>query len=219
MPKRKYTKLKWKKLKSYVNYFIKYNRKYVIQILTEDGCIYKGKTKDNLFDELKDYLEYEVIDYNITYKNKKSYYVINIKEPSKIYAKELTKDFLLRVGFKDAYMDENNEWHITRQWDHTLYGDSEYELGIISATAHHPYGKDVTYNYIKFNYKGISYGIQLGRFLYVWFIGDIEPGYVIDHINDNPLDNRIENLQKLTIKENINKRQGQCFNQYLNSNG
>jgi len=40
------------------------------------------------------------------------------------------------------------------------------------------------------------------RFIYECFYGPIEKGLVIDHINCNRTDNRIENLRKVTAKEN-----------------
>ena len=46
----------------------------------------------------------------------------------------------------------------------------------------------------------------MGRVIYAWFIGYIEAGMVIDHIDNNPYNNRIENLQKLTPEENLEKR-------------
>ena len=42
--------------------------------------------------------------------------------------------------------------------------------------------------------------------IYAWFVGDIEEGMVIDHIDNNPFNNRVENLQKLTPEENLKKR-------------
>lgn len=38
---------------------------------------------------------------------------------------------------------------------------------------------------------------------YVWWLntGDLAEGYVIHHINENKHDNRIENLQKITVSE------------------
>lgn len=48
------------------------------------------------------------------------------------------------------------------------------------------------------------------------FLGHIPCGYdlVIDHINDNPLDNRLENLQIVTHRFNIYKTRGKYSSQY-----
>lgn len=43
---------------------------------------------------------------------------------------------------------------------------------------------------------------QVGRFVYEYFHGPVEEGYVVDHINSDRSDNRINNLQKITYSEN-----------------
>lgn len=42
------------------------------------------------------------------------------------------------------------------------------------------------------------------RLIYENFIGELKEGLVINHINENKLDNRIENLEQITHKENCN---------------
>ena len=48
---------------------------------------------------------------------------------------------------------------------------------------------------------------QVGRFVYEYFCGPVEKGLVVDHINGNRADNRINNLQKITYSENTLKGQ------------
>ncbi len=43
---------------------------------------------------------------------------------------------------------------------------------------------------------------MIHRLIYMWHFGVIEDGLVIDHINRNPSDNRIENLRKITQHQN-----------------
>ena len=44
------------------------------------------------------------------------------------------------------------------------------------------------------------------RFVYEYFNGIIPKGYQINHINEDKTDNRLENLELVTQKENIRKR-------------
>lgn len=48
---------------------------------------------------------------------------------------------------------------------------------------------------------------NLAKLIYIWHYGEIPAGLVIDHINQNPLDCRIENLRLVSEEENLkNKR-------------
>ena len=52
-------------------------------------------------------------------------------------------------------------------------------------------------------YKETS--VSLHRAMWAWFYGEAPEGYVVDHIDDNYLNNTIENLQLLTPAENVRK--------------
>ena len=57
---------------------------------------------------------------------------------------------------------------------------------------------------------------QIHQLVAITFLGHIPCGHeiVVDHINDNPLDNRLENLQLLTTRENSYKTQGKYASNY-----
>ena len=55
--------------------------------------------------------------------------------------------------------------------------------------------------------------ILVSNIVWIWFNGQIPQGYDIDHIDNNPMNNNLSNLQLLTRKENLAKR-GCGRNQY-----
>ena len=71
-------------------------------------------------------------------------------------------------------------------------------------------------NYFNGYINSYAYGvtnISVSRIVFVWFIRDIEYGEQIDHKDDNPLNNTLDNLQALTQEENL-KKKGISRNQY-----
>lgn len=89
------------------------------------------------------------------------------------------------------------------------------ELTTFIQSTTHKYGKPITYQYITFyNYHSKKTLLMTyHRFLYTWYNDSIPAGYDVDHIDNNPLNNDINNLQLLTRKENLAKR-GKGINQY-----
>ena len=67
------------------------------------------------------------------------------------------------------------------------------------------------------NYQQTQISIGSGNYYtmskIVWkYHYGVEPQGVIDHINDDPTDNRIENLQDITHQQNLNKKPGEIIN-------
>lgn len=68
----------------------------------------------------------------------------------------------------------------------------------------------------KDGYNSYAYGvmnISVSRIMFVWFIRDLEYGEQVDHIDNNPLNNTLDNLQALTQEDNL-KKKGISRNQY-----
>tara|TARA_R110002153_G_C13310292_1_gene496346 strand:- start:1813 stop:2292 length:480 start_codon:yes stop_codon:yes gene_type:complete len=61
------------------------------------------------------------------------------------------------------------------------------------------------YNRVQLSQDGISKHVSVHKLLWTSFIGPVPEGKVLDHINNNKLTNRLDNLQLLTCGENIKK--------------
>ena len=122
---------------------------------------------------------------------------------------QLTKEMLEEYGIKEViWNDETEQWDIWRKWfvNKSKVLTKYNKVGITEARRPHRYVPTTVYLKVQFNYKGKSVSIPLGRFIYAWFHGEAREGYEIDHINNDKLDNRLENLQELTPPENKRKR-------------
>lgn len=133
--------------------------------------------------------------------------------------KALTKQDLLDWGIVDV-KKENGEWVIYREW---FFGGMVPRkvlrtVKVSSTTLHHKYGRDKTYHIVVFSVNRRPMTIPLQRLLYAWFIGDIPDKMVVDHIDNNPLNNELDNLQLLTVSDNLAKRKldnpDNCCNQH-----
>lgn len=90
----------------------------------------------------------------------------------------------------------------------------------LSKRYHRISGNTMTYYVVSWSdYKNSkrSYTVPLSRLVYLCFsdLEELPTSMDIDHINNNSLDNRFENLQLLTRRENLLKRvYGMNYNQY-----
>ena len=123
-----------------------------------------------------------------------------------MYCKKLTKQELLDAGFTSVeYID--NQWRIFRYWrKNNSKIKANTEISITLACGKHKYRPAKYYQKVTFSLNRKVYNIPLSRLIYVWFKGDIQDGLVVDHINNDSFDNRPENLQLLTVEENLKKR-------------
>jgi|GEM_PF-3511240 len=121
--------------------------------------------------------------------------------------KELTREYLEQIGFTDVY-NWYGEWHIFRYWYNSGGKVKEYkQINVRNATCKHKYTHDKYYPILTISLGcGRSYTITLSKFLYAWFKGCVPAGMDVDHIDNNPFNNDLDNLQLLSRKDNINKR-------------
>ena len=143
------------------------------------------------------------------------------------YAEKLTKEDLMKAGIKDIYYDPDEpRYHIISNdgEEINIYNDKRGYLAFIL------YNLDENGNKIKkpikrkYKYKGCekevdSYSykggsITLSRAVYAWFYGEATEGLVVDHIDNKHTthyDNRLENLQLITQKENSIKNPAKYY--------
>lgn len=125
-----------------------------------------------------------------------------------MYCKELSKDDLLNYGFISVEYDETNEeWIILRNWyNYNTKQKTIKRISITDAVCKHKYTKDKVYKKITFCYKGKGISIPLSRFLYAWFNDLVPAGMDVEHIENDPNNNSLDNLRLCTRTENLAKR-------------
>lgn len=74
-----------------------------------------------------------------------------------------------------------------------------------------------SYKKVSLSKNGTIYNFLVHRLVYQTFYQEDISNYVIDHIDNNPLNNHLDNLQKITNKENILKelRKGQTVKKVI----
>lgn len=114
-----------------------------------------------------------------------------------MYAKELTKQYLKRIGITKVTRDGR-----------IFVGEKElkqYESKLDEYLRVLLYDK-VLYNYLYPKTKQRNSGevyVGVHRIVYCWFHNSIPNKYVVDHIDNNKRNNNIDNLQLKTPGENI----------------
>lgn len=83
------------------------------------------------------------------------------------------------------------------------------KLNVHTIFGKHKYAKNLDYYSIGFSCKNLSkfVTLTLQRAVYAWFKGDIPDGCEIDHIDCNRLNNSLDNLRCLSVRDNrVNKK-------------
>ena len=124
------------------------------------------------------------------------------------YGKALTKEMLQEWGIEEIYWDESiNEWIIDRYWFKNNSKTKVHKnLKIQNAVCKHKFTTDKSYPIITFSVSQHVITLPLAIVIYAWFKGPIEEKAVIDHRNNDPYNNHPDNLQKLSVGENLAKR-------------
>lgn len=140
------------------------------------------------------------------------------------YADEITKKELKEMGFIDVkWSNKINNWVLCRYWfknnsKSKYYHELEPKLQVNKLDN----GNQKEYWKYVWSYKSITYSTTTSRIVKAWYGRKVPKGKVIDHRNNNSVDNDINNLRVKSIKANNRKRFKdnpgvKCFNQYQNT--
>lgn len=80
------------------------------------------------------------------------------------------------------------------------------------------YGNDKKYCYVFMRIKKFGehkrVHITLHTIIYAWYKGEVPLGYDIDHVDNNPFNNNIDNLELVTHAENMRRCQNRGLNHW-----
>lgn len=136
----------------------------------------------------------------------------------KVKNKGSTKKILQKCYYiYKVSQDESGNWHVFT-WGYPGCGlrvdpmtckiqEKTYiELPIIDKVQHYKNVEDKTYKVVVTKYRGLQTYLPLSRTVYVYCIGEIPNGMQVDHIDNDPSNNNLDNLQLLSPSENMQKR-------------
>lgn len=120
--------------------------------------------------------------------------------------KKLTKQMLIDMGIK---VEQNgDEWVVLRyspkcaKSKKCIWKTCKRR----NIVRKHKYAPDKIYVGYSWSYKNKVFGCTESRLVYAYFIGDIPDDYDVDHIDNDPTNNKLSNLRLLTREENLKKR-------------
>lgn len=121
--------------------------------------------------------------------------------------KQLTKEMLEEMGVTIT-INEDGNYVVKRMAVKAGMSKKPIEKTYkrVKMIRKHKYAPDKVYVGYAWSYKNKPFMVTESRLVYAYFIGDIPDNYDIDHIDNDPFNNKLNNLRLLTREENLKKR-------------
>lgn len=133
--------------------------------------------------------------------------------------KQLTRKMLEEMGITIT-MNNEGDYVVTRLGPKCAKSKEKVLRTIkrSTMTRKHKYSPDKVYVGYAWSHNNKVFACTESRLVYAYFVGDIPDNYDIDHIDNNPFNNKLSNLRLLTREENLRKRfldnTNNCKNQW-----
>ena len=122
----------------------------------------------------------------------------------KDYAAELTKDYLMKLGITDVTPDGLHIYKGSEELAQYIPKTKNVKRRYFRVSLYDPEIRQATPKEERTSTTGAII-IPVHVINYVWNKGPRELGLVVDHIDNNPLNNHIDNLQLINQRENVKK--------------
>lgn len=122
----------------------------------------------------------------------------------KTFASRLTKEYLMKLGITDVTPDGLHIYKGSKELAQYIPKTKNVKRRYFRVRLYDPELRQATPKEERNNNTG-NIIIPVHVINYVWNIGPREPGLVVDHIDNNPLNNHINNLQLINQRENTIK--------------